>query len=335
MDEEIAPATLRIGELSHRLGVSDHVLRAWERRYGLLQPVRSPGGYRLYSDADERRIRRMQAHLAAGLSAAEAAQAALSEERAAQAAPGTAGPSDRDGLAGAAHALAQSLDQLDEPGAQAAFDRLLADFTIETVLRDVVLPYLHDLGEGWERGKVSIAREHFASNLLRGRLASIARGWGNGHGPRALLACAPGEQHDLALLAFGIVLHRCGWRVEYLGASTPIGELVRTAAEVHPDLAVVVAVTPERFDGLTAGLARLVQLAPLAVAGAGATPAMAKAVGARLLAADPVTEAERMPPPVSRASWAGQPAQARSLRARQPRRAEPPRPRAKPPGPVE
>ena len=72
---------LRIGELSRRLGVSDHVLRAWENRYGLLQPVRSPGGFRLYSEADEWRIRRMQAYLADGLSAAEAARAALGSER--------------------------------------------------------------------------------------------------------------------------------------------------------------------------------------------------------------------------------------------------------------
>ncbi len=68
---------LRIGELSRRLGLSDHVLRAWESRYGLLQPVRSPGGFRLYSEADEARVRQMQAYLADGLSASEAARAAL------------------------------------------------------------------------------------------------------------------------------------------------------------------------------------------------------------------------------------------------------------------
>src|SRR6059036_1246999 len=71
--------TLRIGELSRRVGVSDHLLRAWETRYGLLHPTRSDGGYRLYSEADADRIRRMQAHLDAGLSAAEAAQAVLAE----------------------------------------------------------------------------------------------------------------------------------------------------------------------------------------------------------------------------------------------------------------
>src|SRR5512144_752315 len=79
-----SPAVLRIGELSRRLGVSVHVLRAWERRYGLLHPQRSASGYRLYSQVDENRVRHMQAHLARGLSAAEAARAALDEEQAAR-----------------------------------------------------------------------------------------------------------------------------------------------------------------------------------------------------------------------------------------------------------
>src|SRR5690242_13227449 len=73
------PGVLRIGELSRRVGVSDHVLRAWESRYGLLRPVRSPGGFRLYSDRDEERVRRMQFHLARGLGAAEAARAAIAD----------------------------------------------------------------------------------------------------------------------------------------------------------------------------------------------------------------------------------------------------------------
>src|ERR1700722_10286071 len=80
MDTPGGAPVLRIGELSRRLGVSDHVLRAWESRYGLLQPVRSAGGFRLYSEADESRVRRMQAHLARGLSAAEAARAVLGED---------------------------------------------------------------------------------------------------------------------------------------------------------------------------------------------------------------------------------------------------------------
>ncbi len=297
MSPELPPAALRIGELSRRLGLSDHVLRAWERRYGVLRPVRSAGGYRLYSQADEDRVRRMQAHLARGLSAAEAAQAALTEELALRPGGPAASAAGRDGLADAAGALARCLDQFDEPGAQAAFDRLFARYTVETVLRDVIMPYLHELGELWAQGITSIAAEHFASNLLRGRLMSFARGWGHGVGPAAVLACAPGDQHDLALLAFGIVLHRNGWRVEYLGADTPVREVARIAADTSADLAVVVAALPGRFDGCTAALARLSGIVPLALAGRGTTQALADAAGARLLTGDPVTEAESMPVP--------------------------------------
>src|SRR5829696_5391418 len=155
-----SPAVLRIGELSRRLGVSDHVLRAWERRYGLLRPVRSAGGFRLYSEADLDRVRRMQAHLAQGLSAAQAARAAIDDEGPARTTTETGDAHHRDGLADTADALKAALDQFDEPAAHAVLDRLLSALTVETVLRDVVLPYLWELGERWQRGEVSVAQEH-------------------------------------------------------------------------------------------------------------------------------------------------------------------------------
>ena len=192
---------LRIGELSRRVGVSEHVLRAWESRYGLLSPVRSPGGFRLYSAGDEQRVRRMQFHLARGLRAAEAARATITEGPT----PGAVLVADlrsdetgRPDLQTLAADLQTALDALDEPAAQAVLDRLMSDFTLAATLRDVVVPYLRELGERWANGEVTIIQEHFASNVIRGRLAGLARGWGNGDGPRAVLACPPGELHDLA-----------------------------------------------------------------------------------------------------------------------------------------
>jgi len=280
---------VRIGELSRRLGVSDHVLRAWESRYGLLRPVRSKGGYRLYSAADESRIHRMIAHLADGLSAAEAARTVLREASAAEV----------DDTLPAEHvatepfaALRQALDALDEPAAQAILDRLFSDFWLTSVLRDVLVPYLAELGERWEHGTVSVAQEHFASNVIRGRLAGLARGWGSGHGPRAVLACPPGELHDLALMVFGIVLNRRGWRIDYFGADTPLDEVTQTVDATRPDLVLLAATLTESLTQLRAGLAALARHAPLALAGAAATPRFAKAVGARHMAGDPVTEAE-------------------------------------------
>src|SRR3954471_13920303 len=246
---DASPAVLRIGELSRRLGVSDHVLRAWERRYGLLRPVRTTGGFRLYSEADLDRVRRMQAYLEQGLSAAQAARAVLDGELPADI--GAGGPAHHDRLTDAAATLTAALDEYDEPAAHAVLDRLLSTLTVETVLRDVVLPYLRALGDRWERGEVSIAQEHFASNLIRGRLAGLAQGWGHGRGPRAILACVPNELHDIALLAFGIALNRNGWRIEYLGANTPLDDLIHMAHTQHPDLIVLMGIGPERFDGLT------------------------------------------------------------------------------------
>jgi MerR family transcriptional regulator, light-induced transcriptional regulator len=297
MDTPESSPLLRIGELSRRLGVSDHVLRAWEGRYGLLQPVRSAGGFRLYSEADARRVRRMQAHLADGLSAAEAARAVLAQDGRAD---GRSAGTDRVPTTESepSGALRQALDGFDEPAAQAVLDRLLSDLSLTAVLRDVVLPYLTELGERWERGTASVAQEHFATNVIRGRLAGLARGWGNGHGPRAVLACPPGELHDLALMVFGIVLHRSGWRIDYLGMDTPLAELTRTVDARHPALVVIAATLPETLRPLAAQLTALAQRAPLALAGAGATPEIASTVGARLMMRDPVTEAEQT-------SWPG------------------------------
>jgi MerR family transcriptional regulator, light-induced transcriptional regulator len=299
---------LRIGELSRRVGVSDHVLRAWESRYGLLKPERSAGGFRLYSEADVLRIRRMQAHLTSGLAPAEAAHAVLEADREAAADAGRGADASRAADAGRAAvpghvvaaagelsaALRQAFDTFDESAAQAVLDRLVSDLSLAAMLREVVMPYLAELGRRWEQGTASIAQEHFASNVIRGRLAGLARGWGSGHGPRAVLACPPGELHDLALMAFGIVLNRNGWKIDYLGINTPVEELDRAVDTRAPGLVVVAATLPESLEPLTGQLTRLARRVPLVLAGPGATPQLAGAVRARLLNGDPVTAAENI-----------------------------------------
>ena len=279
---------LRIGELSRRSGVSRELLRAWERRYGLLRPTRSDGGFRLYSSQDERRVALMRDHLDRGLSAAQAARLAVDEASQVTVAQGT--PT----LDRGAQELRAALDVLDESAAHAALDRMLAGFSIETVLGDVVLPYLRELGERWARGEASIGQEHFASNVLRGRLLGLARGWDAGGGPRALLACPPGEQHDLALIAFGLGLRDRGWRITYLGPDTPFETLVETASSLELDAVVLAGSTARRFEGGQAALRRLSGVAPVWVAGAGATAELASAAGAQLLDVEPLAAVDRV-----------------------------------------
>jgi MerR family transcriptional regulator, light-induced transcriptional regulator len=274
---------VRIGELSRRVGVSAELLRAWERRYGLLRPTRTAGGFRLYSPDDERRVRRMQDMLGRGLSAAEAATAALVEPE-----QETGGDRrwERD-----ARLLQDALDRFDEQGAHLAFDRLLAAVTMETLLARVVIPYLHELGRRWEAGEATVAQEHFASHVLRGRLLGLARGWDRGSGPRAILAAAPGELHDLPLIVFGVALRGLGWRITFLGADSPVATVLEAADRLEPQLVVVSAVSPSRLETAAHGLGDLAKRHRLVLAGAGASAALADAVGATHLAGDPVAAA--------------------------------------------
>jgi MerR family transcriptional regulator, light-induced transcriptional regulator len=276
---------VRIGELSRRSGVSPELLRAWEQRYGLLRPERSEGGFRLYSPRDEQRVAAMRSHLERGLSAAEAARLALDDAAATEAPAAIPAP-----VRGAGE-LREALDALDESAAQAALDRLLSGFSVELVLREVVLPYLRELGDRWESGEASVAQEHFASQVLRGRLLGLARGWDRGTGPRALLACAPGEQHDLGLIAFGLGLRDRGWRITFLGPDTPLDTLADAVALLRPAAVVLAAATPDRLAAGCAALADIARAAPLWTAGAGATAELASDTGARLLDVDPLTAA--------------------------------------------
>ena len=270
-------ARLRIGELSRRVGESPELLRAWEKRYGVVSPERTAGGLRLYSEADARRILAMRRNIDAGLSAAEAARLAR----------GAADRAESTGeLDDTAQALAHHLDLLDEPAAQAELDRLFLEHGLRAALGEVILPLLHRLGRRWAAGEVSVGQEHFASNVIGSRLRSLSRGWGDGVGPQAILACPPGELHDLGLVAFGLALRERGWRITLLGADTPIAELATAAEELTPAIVVLAAVGPARFLAQRPELTALAARVRVGLAGAGASGELADAVGAELLGGD-------------------------------------------------
>ncbi len=279
---------LRIGELSRRSGVSPELLRAWERRYGLLRPERSTGNLRLYGAADLERVQRMRQHLAEGLAAAEAA-ALAAEPR-----PSSEAPSPVLSTVAVREELREAVVGFDEHRVQTILDEVLSTASLDVLLRDVVLPFLGDLGRGWEGGEVSIAQEHFASVVLRGRLLGLARGWGHGVGPRALLACTPGEYHDLGLLVFGLALRARGWRIAYLGADTPVDTVAETADALDPQLVVLAALGGEHWSEVAAGVQALASRHRVALGGAGAAAAAAAGLDQLVLAGDPVAEADRV-----------------------------------------
>ena len=190
--------------------------------------------------------------------------------------------------------LGAALDGYDADEVNAIFDHLFGSLPLDTVLAEVVIPYLHDLGERWDSRTATVAQEHFASNLLRTRLAVLARGWESGDGPLALLACAPGEQHDLPLMIFGLALRTHGWRIVYLGADTPGESVADAAREIDPALVVVSSVLRSRFRAAADALAAIAGTRPLAVAGRGASESLAEALGCTWLTGGPVAAADRI-----------------------------------------
>lgn len=286
---------LRIGELATRTGVSTHALRVWENRYRLLAPQRSTNGYRHYTTEDERRVREMVRLRALGVTASDAAARVLAG------ALGRSRPQDLDVLLGD---LLAAFSSYDEPAAHAVIDAALVGHRFDQVLRRVLFPALRQLGDSWEGGEITVAQEHYASSLIRGRMLalgpelsrdSVAAGT---PAPVAVLACTTHERHDIGLLALDLLLRREGWQVTFLGADTPIPAVVELAGDLGARVVVLCATEPHMYaaqlEHHATELAGLSRGTTLALAGGAATPELATSHGAALLPPDPVIAAAEL-----------------------------------------
>jgi len=263
---------LTIHEAAETTGWSPRMLRYLET-VGLVEAARTSSGYRKFGPEQLQRLRTLKELLEefeCGLSDVAFAKRLREDQE-----------------------LSDALDGFDEPRAQAILDALVAAATLESILSEVVLPYLHDLGARWESGTASVAQEHFASNVLRGRLLALARGWGRGVGPLALVGCLPGERHELGLIAFALALRARGWRIAYLGADTPLDTVGEAARSLAPALIVLVSSTREGVEESADPLRVLAEHHRIALAGTGARD-VAAPPGVIVLTGDPVAEAERV-----------------------------------------
>jgi methanogenic corrinoid protein MtbC1 len=199
--------------------------------------------------------------------------------------------------------LRGAFERFDEAAAQCAFDCVLAEVELETLLDAVVLRYLHELGERWERFEVSVAQEHFASGILRARLLGLAQGWSAGAGPQVVLACPPAEQHDIGSIAFGLALRQHGWRIHFLGAEVPVGDAGEVGASLGADLIVFSGAMPHTLYAAVGELIKLGRDHRVAVGGAGAR--VFSAAGDRLIVLDrgAVQEAARVARLADQPGW--------------------------------
>lgn len=219
--------SFRVKTVAELTGIPRNTLLAWERRYGVPGPERTAGGYRVYSDADVAFLRELKRLVDQGLSISEA----IARVRRPTAG---AGPDVTDG--GRIDELLEPLLRFDRVRAEPVL-RWVEQLPLDVAIHEVWLPLLRRLGDGWARGEVSVGQEHFASAIAREAAMAWFRTLGPaGSGPRAVCACAPDELHDLPLLWVAVELRRLAWRVSWLGAQVPEGDLAQFVASVKPDV---------------------------------------------------------------------------------------------------
>jgi MerR family transcriptional regulator, light-induced transcriptional regulator len=259
-----------IKQAAARAGVTVPVLRAWERRYGIVAPERSPSGYRRFDDEAVARVRSMRLLVDDGWSPSAAAAAILAGTQPVQTeAPiesvregdGTsAGPSGGTAVGGATGAgatgagatgrvpgeatelserLVAAARNLDAAAVGAVLDDLFSRGSFERVAADLLFPALRHLGDAWAGGVVTVAGEHLASGAVQRRLALAleAAGPATPGRPGAVVGLPPGSRHELGALAFAVAARRAGLGVTYLGADLPVGDWV--AATATADAAVI------------------------------------------------------------------------------------------------
>jgi DNA-binding transcriptional MerR regulator len=284
---------LPIRTISQLTGVNPVTLRAWERRYGLVQPLRTSTGHRLYTHAHVALIRRVLAIVDRGVPISRV-RPLLDGEQA------TADPSTAPWVA-YRERMSAAISRFDDAELDHVYDEALSVHTIDHVTSRLLLPLLARLGERWQELPGAIAEEHFFTAYMRVKLgARLQHRTRTLTGPRILAACAPGEQHEIGLLLFALAAGQTGLRTLVLGADMPLAELA--LARQRADCAAIVlssSIDPTR-EVLASDLPALVRTAGVpvfmggstavrrrqAIAAAGAVPVGADLeAGVRLIAA--------------------------------------------------
>ena len=242
-----------------RTGVPADTFRAWERRYGIPNPIRTEGNHRLYSERDIALIRWLRERTDEGMTISQAIQLHRQEQGQIAPRPAPGHPANgasgqggrREGedtptspLARFVPEIADALVAFDAMTAEPIVEEALAIGGVESVCLQVLQPVLTEIGERWARGEVGISAEHYSSHYVMrkiGTLFNLSRPEA-GRGP-IVAACVEGEMHEVGLLLICLFLSRRGYSIVYLGANMPLDDLVQTIRNVDPPMVLLSAST--------------------------------------------------------------------------------------------
>jgi len=227
----------RIGGVASRTGLSEHVIRAWERRYGVPTPQRSEGKYRLYTEDDVRLLQRLRELTEDGVPISEAVDVATGRgAEVAQPKPVRAAARDGAQLHEWREAILTAARSLDQRAAEDVLDQALSALPPLVVYEGLMVPVLRHVGDEWGSGRLGVAEEHLVSQAVRTRLVRLLHAASPNGRRHVVCACFPEDQHEIGLLGAALRFRAAGFRVTYLGARTPAAELTRVLRELRPDI---------------------------------------------------------------------------------------------------
>lgn len=207
-----------IGTVSEITGVNAVTLRAWERRYGLIQPERTPKGHRMYSQTDVDKIQHILEQLGKGMAISRVAESLHAQPAFEN--------TETDTWERYRARMVEAISQFDENVLDAIYNEAMSLYPVDIVTRQLLTPLLITLGERWETSEGSVAEEHFFSVFMRNKLgARFHHRNRRNTGPCLIAACLPGEHHEFGLLLFALAAHARGYRLIMLGANMPLDEL--------------------------------------------------------------------------------------------------------------
>lgn len=229
---EVGEGRYKMRTFSELTGLSPTVLRAWERRHGLLKPARPKGGHRLYTEEDLQVIQSVTKLLETGRAIGEIA--AAGRPALLGAVPARQPSQDAGTLSAFREQIVQSAQDLDSALLTATLDRAFALFSLDLVLSEILQPAAYEIGRRWASGRLSIAGEHMVSAELTSRIERIRQSVtkASRSAPLVVCGCLPGEQHELGLLILSLRIASAGYRVAYLGRDLPLDELKEAAEQL-------------------------------------------------------------------------------------------------------
>jgi MerR family transcriptional regulator, light-induced transcriptional regulator len=283
----MAERTYRIHVAAELSGVRVELIRAWERRYGVLAPKRTPSGYRVYTDRDVALLRRLKQLTEEGVSISEAAAMLpqlLEELEAVPPAPAQVQEPSPASLVAWREEIVVAAEALEQRRVSEVLDEVLGALTPLRAYEEVLVPLQREVGERWHAGTFSVAQEHLVTQEVRARLISLLHAAPMKGRRRAVLACFPDEQHELGLLGAALRLRHAGVVVTLLGQRTPAEEVGRVARELKADLVGLSAATDPGAREFEATLSRIVEAVPkgTAVWVGGPAALLHREVGGRL-----------------------------------------------------